>query len=95
MPRAAVLYLVRLVYRDHVTEIDHDAGQPVWLQLAAILRGQIMRGEIAPGKLLPSTRMLMQTYGVSDGTVKRAIADLRKAGLVESVVGRGVYVKER
>jgi len=78
-----------------VTEIDHDAGTPVWQQLADILRGQIERGEIAPGKLLPSSRTLMQTYGVSDGTVKRAIADLRAAGLVKSITGRGTYVAER
>lgn len=84
--------LVRCVYRDLVEEIDHDAGTPVWQQLANILRGQIERGDIAPGKLLPSTRTLMQTYGVSDGTVKRAVTALKEAGLVESVVGRGVYV---
>ena len=76
-------------------EIDHDAGTPVWQQLSNILRGQIERGEIAPGKLLPSIRTLMQTYGVSDGTVKRAIADLRAAGLVKSITGRGTYVAER
>ena len=73
-------------------QIDHDAGEPVWSQLAAILRGQIERGDIPPGKLLPSTRMLMQTYGVADGTVKRAVNKLREEGLVKSVPGRGVYV---
>lgn len=86
-------YLVGGAYRDHVT-IDHEAGEPVWQQLAGILRGQIERGDIAPGKLLPSIRTLMQTYGVSDGTVKRAIAALRDEGLVESIVGRGVYVRK-
>ena len=74
--------------------IDHEAGEPVWSQLAGILRGQIKRGEIAPGKLLPSTRMLMQTYEVSDGTVKRAISKLREEGLVKSIAGRGVYVSD-
>lgn len=68
---------------------------PVWQQLAAILRGQIERSEIAPGKLLPSIKTLTQTYGVSDGTVKRAIAALRDEGLVKSVTGRGTYVAER
>jgi DNA-binding GntR family transcriptional regulator len=75
--------------------IDHDAGEPVWMQLAGILRGQIESGQIAPGKLLPSTSRLMQEYGVSDGTVKRAISALRDEGLVNSVVGRGVFVVEK
>lgn len=75
-------------------KIDHQAGEPVWSQLAGILRRQIDRGDIAPGKLLPSISMLMQTYGVSDGTVKRAIGALRDEGLVETVPGRGSYVAE-
>jgi GntR family transcriptional regulator len=73
-------------------EIDHHAGEPVWSQLAGILRGQIERGAIPPGKLLPSISALMQIYGVSDGTVKRALRALRDEGLVSTVPGRGSYV---
>ena len=80
-----------VTYRDHV-QIDHDSGTPVWRQLADILRGQIASGEIGRGKLLPSTRTLMQRYEVSDGTVKRAVAQLRTEGLVKTEPGRGVYV---
>jgi DNA-binding GntR family transcriptional regulator len=75
--------------------IDHDAGRPIWRQLADILRDMIESGEIAPGKLLPSQRTLMQRYEVSDGTVKRAIAKLRDEGLVETETGRGVYVADK
>ena len=92
---SASLFLVTPIYGDHVAGIDHDAGEPVWRQLAAILRGQIEHGQIAPGKLLPSTRTLMQTYEVSDGTVKRAVAALREEGLVQTVRGRGVFVVKR
>jgi len=37
----------------------------------------------------------MQTYGISDGTVKRAISKLRDEGLADSIPGRGVYVAVR
>jgi len=40
------------------------------MQLAATLRAEI--GKTPPGRLLPSVRTMMQTYGVSDGTVKHA-----------------------
>ena len=91
----AMFCLAAPIYGDHVERdrIDHDAGEPVWSQPAGILRGQITRGEIQPGKLLPSIGTLMQRLEVSDGTVKRAVAKLREEGLVESVPGRGVYVK--
>jgi DNA-binding GntR family transcriptional regulator len=77
-----------------VEEIDHHAGEPVWSQLAGILRRQIERGAIPPGKLLPSISTLMQIYGVSDGTVKRAIKALREEGLVSTVPGRGSFVTQ-
>ncbi len=60
------------------------------MQLAAILRTEVAR--TPPGRLLPSVRTLMQTYGVSDGTVKHALAQLREEGLIRTVQGRGSYV---
>jgi DNA-binding GntR family transcriptional regulator len=90
-PRPAGISLGLVTYCDHV-EIDHESGTPVWRQLADFLRAQIEAGDIEPGKLLPSTRTLMQRYGVSDGTVKRAVGQLRSEGLVKTEPGRGVYV---
>jgi DNA-binding GntR family transcriptional regulator len=37
----------------------------------------------------------MQTYGISDGSVKRALAALRDDGLIETIKGRGSYVTKR
>jgi GntR family transcriptional regulator len=76
-------------------EIDHDGDVPVYLQLAAILRGQIESGELAPRRPVPSERTLTQRYGVAGGTVKKALQVLRDEGLVRTVIGRGVYVVER
>ena len=61
---------------------------PVYLQLAAILRGQIERGELAPRRPVPSKRQLTQTYGIAGGTVDKALAVLRGEGLVKTVQGR-------
>lgn len=72
--------------------IDHSAGEPVWKQLAAILRGRIESGEWEQGKLLPSVRTLAQEYGVAEMTVKKALGRLRDDHLVSSAVGRGWYV---
>ena len=60
------------------------------MQLAAILRAEIR--DTPKGRLLPSVRTMMQTYGVSDGTVKHALAQLREEGLIKTVQGRGSYV---
>lgn len=75
--------------------IDKDLDVPVYVQLADILRDQIRSGELAPRRPLPSIRTLQQTYDVSDGTVKKAVAVLRAEGLVRTVTGRGVFVVDR
>ena len=70
-----------------------DPGSPVlaYVQLANDLARKIGTGELT-GRL-PSERDLASEYGVAYGTVRRAMEVLRERGLVESVHGRGTFVK--
>jgi DNA-binding GntR family transcriptional regulator len=86
--------LIRNVY-DVADEIDRWNPEPVYLQLAAILRGQIERGELVPRQPLPSESYLVGHYGVSRGTARRAIEVLRDEGRVVTIPQRGTYVSER
>jgi GntR family transcriptional regulator len=70
--------------------VDHDAEEPLYLQLAAILRGQIESGELE--RRIPSVKTLTQQYGVAQGTAERALAVLRDEGLIRSRMGRGHFV---
>lgn len=63
---------------------------PLYVQLAAVLRGQIERGEMS-GRL-PSVKSLQQQYDVAQGTAERAFRILREEGLVTSGQGRGHFV---
>jgi GntR family transcriptional regulator len=76
-------------------EIDRWNPEPVYLQLAAILRGQIERAELVPRQPLPSESYLTGHYGVSRGTARRAVQVLRDEGLVVTIAQRGTYVSER
>jgi GntR family transcriptional regulator len=70
--------------------INHDGGGLVWMQLADILRERIAQME--RGQLMPSMRSLMQEFEVSDGTVKRAMSQLRSEKLIITYQGRGSFV---
>jgi GntR family transcriptional regulator len=78
-------------YLDRVA-IDHEAAEPVYQQLAAILRTRIEAGEFAPGRAIPSETALMQQYGLARETCRKAVRVLRDEGLVTIVQGRGAYV---
>jgi DNA-binding GntR family transcriptional regulator len=71
-------------------DLDHDSVTPLYVQLAADLRGRIERGELS-GRL-PSVKSLQQQYGVAQGTAERAFRILREEGLVTSGQGRGHFV---
>lgn len=66
---------------------------PRYLQLAAILRGQITSGEIGPGMPIPSKRQLTARHGVSGQTVDRATKLLKDEGLLVTVPGLGLFVR--
>jgi GntR family transcriptional regulator len=63
--------------------------------LAALLRAQITSGQLQPGAALPSERDLGQTYDLGRHTVRRAIEELAKAGLIDVRHGYGSVVRER
>jgi GntR family transcriptional regulator len=73
-------------------EIDHQGEEPIYLQLAGILRRQVASGELQPGRPIPSEQTLMQRYGVARGTARKAVGLLRDEGLVRFRFGRGTFV---
>jgi DNA-binding GntR family transcriptional regulator len=72
-----------------------EPSGPVYRMMAAQLRARIESGELGPGDALPSEAALAESYGVSRGTARHALADLEGAGLVEAVHGRGRFVRKR
>ena len=75
--------------------IDLYADEPLYVQLAAIVRRMIEKGELQHLDPVPSESSLVQTYGVSRDTVRRAMALLRDEGVAFTVPHRGTYVGPR
>lgn len=74
--------------------IDQASYEPVYRQLARILRDRIQAGDLPPGAALPSEAALAQTFDVGRDAVRDALASLRHDGLVIITRGRGTFVRE-
>lgn len=61
--------------------------------LAAQVEEWILAGELQPGEKLPSEQALRLQFGVSRPVVREALARLRERGLIETINGRGTFVK--
>ncbi|MCX5200163.1 GntR family transcriptional regulator [Streptomyces sp. NBC_00237] len=68
---------------------------PKYLQVADDVARQIRVGVLEPGQQIPSESELMARYGVSVGTIRKAMAEIRADGLVETHQGKGSYVRAR
>ncbi len=79
-------------YSDHV-ELDHESPEPLYAQLAALLRGQIESGKLT-GRV-PSVKTLCQEYGISHITAEKALDVLKREGLARTAIGKGTYVVDR
>lgn len=68
--------------------------QPLYLQVAAIVRRNIERGVWARGHQIPALETLVETLGVSRATVRQAFGLLEREGLIHRSRGSGTYVNE-
>jgi GntR family transcriptional regulator len=64
----------------------------LYAQIKDILRTRILDGTYAPHSQMPSEHTLCATFGVSRITVRQALGDLQKEGLVFKLHGKGTYV---
>ncbi|MGB0747291.1 MAG: phosphonate metabolism transcriptional regulator PhnF [Magnetospiraceae bacterium] len=69
-------------------------GAPLWRQISAQIRDDVLSGRIGAGARLPTENAFAQQFGVNRHTVRRAIADLTEKGLLRADQGRGTFVQE-
>lgn len=74
--------------------IDRESRGPPSRQIANDLRARITSGEIPPGRRIPSLTELEQEWDVARDTLRKAVRILRDEGLVETVQGLGVFVRD-
>lgn len=66
--------------------------QPLYQQIKALLTKSLISGEWGAGTAIPSEMELASRYGVSQGTVRKAIDELAAENIVVRRQGKGTYV---
>lgn len=73
--------------------LNNSSDEPIYQQIVMQIKSHIMRGVLAEGELLPSIRMLAKQLRISTITTKRAYEELERDGFIETVGGKGCFVK--
>ncbi len=75
--------------------IDQKKSTPLYIQIVDELCRQIAMGKLRPGQKIRSQSELAEAYNVSLITVKKALWEMIKDGILYSRVGKGTYVSEQ
>ncbi|MDF1761183.1 MAG: PLP-dependent aminotransferase family protein [Coxiellaceae bacterium] len=73
-------------------ELDHESDRPLYQQLYAAIRQQILAKRLLAGMRIPASRELAKALQVSRNTVQRAIDQLLTEGYIEAQQGSGVFI---
>ncbi len=71
---------------------NFSPDRPVYVQLAEMIRANIISGEYPPSAQIPSVRQLAIEIAVNPNTVQRALSELEADGLLESRGTLGRFV---
>ena len=69
-----------------------ESASPLYRQLMERLRADIAAGIYRAHSRIPSEQALCETYGVSRVTVRKALSELTREGLLERQQGKGTFV---
>ncbi|MDR3457911.1 MAG: GntR family transcriptional regulator [Verrucomicrobiae bacterium] len=76
-----------------IFQIDFKSGTPVYLQLVEQIRHAAASGGLRTGEPLPSIRPLAEELRVNRNTIAKAYAELESQGVIETVPGKGCFLK--
>jgi len=74
--------------------VSEQSREPIYHQIEAQIQALIVGGQLAPGNPLPSIRALASDLACSVITTRRAYQNLESAGYIQTVQGKGTFVKE-
>jgi len=78
--------------RAPLPRLEPEGSDPKHLSISNAIRQQIATGELPAGAQLPTEAVLTRHFNVSRITVRRAIQDLTRDGILVGQQGRGTFV---
>src|SRR5437773_1680078 len=75
-------------------QINFKSGMPVYLQIVDQVKAAAASGALQPGEVLPSIRPVAEELRVNRNTVAKAYAELESLGVIETLPGKGCFLKE-
>src|SRR6266403_5285377 len=76
-----------------VIQLSFKSGKPVYLQVVDQIKAAAASGALRSGESLPSIRPLAEQLRINRNTVAKAYAELESQGVIETIAGKGCFLK--
>ena len=74
-------------------QLNFKSGKAVYLQIVEQVKVAIAAGGLQAGDALPSIRPLAEELRVNRNTIAKAYAELENQGVIETLAGKGSFVR--
>lgn len=74
-------------------ELSLESGTALSSQLSQFIRSMIENGEVESGEMIPTEEAFCNAYNLSRSTVRQALQELVRDGLLARVRGKGTFVQ--
>src|SRR5206468_2089961 len=75
-------------------QLNYKSGKPVYLQVVDQIKAAAASGALKPGEALPCIRPLAEELRVNRNTIAKAYSELESLGVIETLPGKGCFLKE-
>ena len=76
-------------------QLNFKSGKAVYQQLVDQVKTATASGVVQPGDSLPGIRPLAEELRVNRNTVAKAYTELENQGVIETIAGKGCFVKDQ
>ena len=77
----------------NIITVKENSDVPKYKQIIASLENAIVNGDLKRGDKLPSINSVKFRFSLSRDTVLLAYGDLKVRGIIQSIPGKGYYLK--
>jgi GntR family transcriptional regulator len=74
-------------------QLNYRSGKPVYLQVVDQVKSAAASGAVRAGDPLPPIRPLAEELRVNRNTIAKAYAELESQGVIETLAGKGCFLR--
>ena len=78
---------------DKIIKTDSSLSTPLYRQIVSSVQEAISGGVLKIGDILPSVNSVASAHSLARGSIFKAYNELRNAGLIDAIPGKGYFIK--